>query len=74
MSNIAIEAAKEIAKIAQESNRPVIEIIEEYKKAHNFTDQSKSYEHDIENFKDIIPLGTDIDNKDLTIQKGDMCI
>ncbi len=42
--------------------------------AHYSTDQSKSYEHDIENFKDIIPLGTDIDNNDLTIQKGDMCI
>lgn len=74
MSNIAIEAAKEIAKIAQENNVDVHNLIEQYKKAHNFTDQSKSYEHDIENFKDIIPLGTDIDNKDLTIQKGDMCI
>ncbi|MDY2632403.1 MAG: hypothetical protein SOV85_13790 [Clostridium sp.] len=74
MSNIAIEAAKEIQNIAQENNVDVHNLIEQYKKAHNFTDQSKSYEHDIENFKDIIPLGTDIDNKDLTIQKGDMCI
>ena len=72
MSNKYLEVAEEIAKIAQESNRPVLEIIEEYKKAHNFTDQSKSYEHDIENFNVILPDKLDLHNNDLVIQKGDM--
>ncbi|WP_308779774.1 hypothetical protein [uncultured Clostridium sp.] len=63
MSNIAIEAAKEIAKIAQENNVDVHNLIEQYKKAHNFTDQSKSYEHDIENFKDIIPQKVGVNHR-----------
>lgn len=41
MSNIAIEAAKEIEKISLENNISVLEIIEEYKKAHSLTDQDK---------------------------------
>lgn len=49
MSNIAIEAAKEIEKIAQESNRTVLEIIEEYKKAYSLTDQDKENMHNIRN-------------------------
>lgn len=63
MSNIAIEAAKEIAKIAQENNVDVHNLIEQYKKAHNFTDQSKSYERDIENFKDIIPQKVGVNHR-----------
>ncbi len=63
MSNIAIEAAKEIAKIAQENNVDVHNLIEQYKKAHNFTDQSKSYEHDIENFKYIIPQKVGVNHR-----------
>lgn len=63
MSNIAIEAAKEIEKISLENNISVLEIIEEYKKAHSLTDQSKSYEHDIENFKDIIPQKVGVNHR-----------
>lgn len=62
MSNIAIEAAKEIEKIAQESNRTVLEIIEEYKKAYSLTDQDKENTQDIRN-KNIIPQKVGVNHR-----------
>lgn len=41
----ALEAAKEIAKIAQENNVPVQELINQYKKAYSLTDQSIKNKH-----------------------------
>ena len=60
----ALEASKEIERIALEHNISFQDLIEQYKKAHNSTDQSKSYEHN-KTINDIIPLGADIDNGEI---------
>lgn len=44
MINRELEIAKEIEQIALEHNISVNDLLEQYKKAHNSTDQSKSYE------------------------------
>lgn len=61
MVNKELEMAKEIVKIAQENNVSVQELIEQYKKVHNSTDQSKSYEH-MKFDRGIISNLEDIDN------------
>lgn len=54
MSDIALEAAKEIEKIAIDNNISVHDLIEQYKKAYSLTDQDKENTHNIRN-KYIIP-------------------
>ncbi|MGG7144925.1 hypothetical protein ACQPVP_15900 [Clostridium nigeriense] len=68
MSNRELEIAKEIEEIALAHNISTLELIEQYKKAHNSTDQSKSYELN-KTINDIIPPGTDIDNDQIYIKE-----
>lgn len=63
----ALEMAKEVERIYVEKKdykEAYREVIEQYKKAHNSTDQSKSYEHN-KTINDIIPLEADIDNGEI---------
>lgn len=62
MSNIAIEAAKEIQNIAQENNVDVHNLIEQYKKAYSLTDQDKENTQDIRN-KNIIPQKVGVNHR-----------
>ncbi|MGG7215397.1 hypothetical protein ACQPUY_17635, partial [Clostridium nigeriense] len=59
--------AKEVARIypkKKDYKEAYREVVEQYKKAHNSTDQSKSYEHN-KRINDIIPLGIDLDNGEI---------
>lgn len=66
----ALRLAKEVENIKLDtdiniSTEDMAKLVSnQYKKTHNSTDQSKSYEHN-QIFNDIIPLGTDIDNGDI---------
>lgn len=65
MFNKELEMAKEIevASLYTKLNISAATrlVSEQYKKTHNSTDQSKSYEHK-KTFNDIIPPGEDVDN------------
>ncbi|MGG7059870.1 hypothetical protein ACQPUZ_16515 [Clostridium tertium] len=71
MVNKELEMAKEVARIypkKKDYKEAYREVVEQYKKAHNSTDQSKSYELN-KTINDIIPPGTDIDNDQIYIKE-----
>ena len=56
MDNKELEMAKEVERVYRENldyKASYRQVVETYKKAHNSTDQSKSYEHN-KTFKDSI--------------------
>lgn len=65
--NEALMLSKEIARIALKENLTIKaaerRVLEEYKKAHSSTDQSKSYKH-LKDFNDIISNTDYIGNRD----------
>lgn len=68
MVNKELEMAKEVARIYPEKKgykEAYREVVEQYKEAHNSTDQSKSYEHSKNNLKDILTDKVGIDNGDI---------
>lgn len=75
MENLDLEIAKEVERLTLEGmtyDKALIKPKEIYKNVQSpATKQGKEHTKSI---NDIIPLGTDIDNNDLFIQKGDMYI
>lgn len=67
-----LDQAKEVVRVYHEIKdyrQAFKKVNEMYKKAHSLTDQSKENEPNIENYKSIIPLGTDIDNDQVYIEE-----
>lgn len=59
----AFEMAKELARIALESNIPVQDLIEEYKKVHSLATTQEN--EPTKTIEDIIPPGADLDNGEI---------
>lgn len=68
MDNKELEMAKEVARIypqKKDYKEAYREVVEQYKEAHNSTDQSKSYEPNTKILNAILTDKVEIDNGDL---------